>query len=116
LALLWIAWAYVPTLFRPTRFPRGFGMSSASEKLRATLRELEAELTQLQTLDEATRQELITAAAEISAALARGEGRSRAAQDAGRSLQDRLLAFEASHPQLSAVISRVLDGLAQLGI
>jgi chromosome segregation ATPase len=91
-------------------------MSDAREKLRATLRELEAELAQLDSLDEATRQQLATAAAEISAALARGEQRSRAAQDARRWLHDRLVEFEASHPQLSAVISRVLDGLAQLGI
>lgn len=91
-------------------------MADALEKLRATLRELEAELAQLDALDEATRQELTTAAAEISAALARGDQQSHTARDARRSLHDRLIAFEASHPQLSAVISRVLDGLAQLGI
>lgn len=91
-------------------------MPDALEKLRATLRELEAELAQLDALDSATRQELSAAAAEISAALARGEQQSRAAQEARRSLHDRLIEFEASHPQLAAVIARVLDGLAQLGI
>lgn len=90
-------------------------MSEPTEKLRATLRELEAELAQLDALDEATRRELAAAAADISAALARGE-RPQDTERAQRWLRDRLIEFEASHPQLAAVISRLLDGLAQLGI
>jgi len=35
---------------------------------------------------------------------------------ADASLHDRLVDFEASHPQLAGILSRLMDGLAQLGI
>ena len=90
-------------------------MDERLAKLRATLTQLEAELRALGTLDDATREQLADAAEEIAASLRRGKP---AVKRAGGedSLQDRLLDFEASHPQLAGVVTRLLDGLAQLGI
>ena len=91
-------------------------MSDRLEKLRATLRELEAELQALGTLDDATREQLAAAAEEIAASLRRGTAKSIVDRQADESLQGRLADFEATHPQLAGVVTRLLDGLAQLGI
>ncbi|MBW8884468.1 MAG: DUF4404 family protein [Planctomycetia bacterium] len=85
------------------------------EKLRTTLSELDAELRSIDSLDDATREELAQAAAEIAASLRRGK-RSEKTQMAADSLQNRLVEFEAANPQLAGIVSRLLDGLAQLGI
>jgi hypothetical protein len=90
-------------------------MANRFDKLRATLSELEAELAQLESIDDATRAALLDARAEIVATLERGK-RSAATTRAERSLQERLVEFEAAYPQLAGVVSRLLDGLAQLGI
>jgi hypothetical protein len=90
-------------------------MADRLEKLRATLAELEAELQSLDSLDDATREQLADAAAEIAASLRRGN-RTEAARQAEQSLRGRLVEFEAQHPQLAIVVGRLLDGLAQLGI
>lgn len=90
-------------------------MPQRSEKLRATLTELESELQNLDSVDEATREQLADAAAEIAAALRRGQ-RSEATTRAEDSLQGRLVEFEASHPQLAGIVTRLIDGLGQLGI
>jgi chromosome segregation ATPase len=90
-------------------------MPEHSEKLRATLAELEAELQGLDSLDDQTREELAEAAAEIVAALRRGK-RSEATTRVEDSLQNRLVEFEASHPQLAGIVTRLIDGLGQLGI
>jgi hypothetical protein len=91
-------------------------MSDRLEKLRVTLRELEAELQALGTLDDATREQLAVAAEEIAASLRRGKPKSTVARQTDPSLQGRLADFEAAHPQLAGVVTRLLDGLAQLGI
>jgi len=96
-------------------------MDDRLAKLRATLNQLEAELSALGTLDDATREQLADAAEEIARSLRRGEllkQPKRTTKRAGEqeSLQDRLVDFEASHPQLAGVVTRLLDGLAQLGI
>ena len=90
-------------------------MADRSEKLRTTLTELEAELQHLESLDDETREQLADAAAEIAAALRRGK-RSEASSRAADSLQGRLVEFEASHPQLAGIVTRLIDGLGQLGI
>jgi hypothetical protein len=90
-------------------------MSDRSEKLRATLAELESELQNIDAMDDATREQLADAAAEIAAALRRGK-RSEATSQAEDSLQNRLVEFEASHPQLAGIVTRLIDGLGQLGI
>jgi hypothetical protein len=96
-------------------------MDDRLAKLRATLTQLEAELSALGTLDDATREQLADAAEEIARSLRRGESLKQAKRTtklAGEqgSLQDRLVDFEAAHPQLAGVVTRLLDGLAQLGI
>ncbi len=90
-------------------------MDDRLAKLRTLLTQLDAELRALGTLDEATREQLADAAEEIAASLRRGE---RTPKQTGEddSLQDRLVEFEAAHPQLAGVVTRLLDGLAQLGI
>jgi len=90
-------------------------MADRLDKLRATLSELEAELRSVESLDDTTREELAQAAAEIAASLRRGK-RSPQTRQAEDSLQNRLVEFEAANPQLAGIVSRLLDGLAQLGI
>ena len=90
-------------------------MSDRLEKLRGTLRQLETELAALGTLADATREQLAAACEEMAASLRRGKGASPSVTS-DDSLQDRLADFEASHPQLAGVVTRMLDGLAQLGI
>lgn len=90
-------------------------MPDRLEKLRATLSELEKELASVDSLDDQAREQLADAAAEISATLRRGS-RSERTSSAEDSLKDRLVDFEASHPEVATLVSRLLDGLAQLGI
>jgi hypothetical protein len=92
-------------------------MDDRLAKLRATLTQLEAELSALGTLDDATRAQLADAAEEIAMSLRRGGSpKQRKRSSDQESLQDRLVEFEAAHPQLAGVVTRLLDGLAQLGI
>lgn len=92
------------------------------EDLRATLRELEAELAGVDTLDAESRQLLETAAAEIQAALGKDEPAAEvaAAGEASQTWTDKLYDvasdFEQSHPTLSRVVGNVANALAQLGI
>ena len=90
-------------------------MAERIERLRASLTELQQELDSVDSLDEATREHLADAAAEIAATLRRGKRTEQTIQ-AESSLKDRLVDFEASHPQLAIIVGRLLDGLGQLGI
>jgi hypothetical protein len=90
-------------------------MSERLDKLRASLSELQQELDSVDSLDDATREQLAEAAAEIAATLRRGK-RTEQTSQAENSLKDRIVDFEASHPQLAIVVGRLLDGLGQLGI
>ena len=90
-------------------------MPDRLDKLRAVLGELEAELRDLDTIDEPTRVDLAETAAEIAVILRRGQ-RTPRVEPLQTSLQDRLVEFEASHPQLAGILTRLLDGLGQLGI
>ncbi len=90
-------------------------MSDRLDKLRSTLRQLEDELAALGTLDDATREQLAVACEEIASSLRRGKAPS-SSSNADDSIQGRLADFEASHPQFAGVVTRLLDGLAQLGI
>ena len=90
-------------------------MTDRIEKLRGTLTELEAELRDLDQLDEPTREMLAEAADEIAAILRRGE-RTERTSHVESTLRGRLMEFEASHPHVAGVIHRLIDGLGQLGI
>ena len=88
-------------------------MADKHARLRSLLDELTAELRTVDTADDATRQQLEQAATEIIQALHRldtGETPS------SESLRDRLVEFEASHPNLAAVVHRLVDMLGQMGI
>ena len=90
-------------------------MADRLDKLRSLLSELDAELRTLGSLDDDSREQLAAAATEIAISLRRGK-RTEAIRRAEGSLQDRLVDFEASHPQLAGLITRLIDGLGQLGI
>ncbi|MEX2173965.1 MAG: DUF4404 family protein [Pirellulaceae bacterium] len=92
-------------------------MTDRLATVRVLLADLVAELRQVDQLDEPTRQQLAEAASEMIAALHRGEGdQSAAKQEGDASLQDRIVEFETSHPNLAAVMHRLIDILGQMGI
>ena len=88
-------------------------MADNHARLKTLLDELVAELRTVETADEATRQQLEQAATEIIQALHRLETGEAAGTE---SLRDRLVEFEASHPNLAAVVHRLIDMLGQMGI
>lgn len=90
-------------------------MPDRIEKLRATLQQLDAELRDIESIDDETRKQLAEAALEIATVLAQGEKSDDSRRPEG-SLRERLEDFEASHPQLALIIGRLIDGLGQLGI
>ncbi len=91
-------------------------MSEHTKKIKATLAELEEELRTLPSVDNETRKVLEETVQEIQSALAPDEPGELQPQ----SLVDRLGAttqeFEESHPTLTGIISRLIDGLGQMGI
>mgnify|MGYP002626824198 CR=1 FL=1 len=96
-------------------------MTHRIDQLRQTLRELETELEQVDSLDDESRQLLENAAADIHEALHKEEPLAEsAAPQASRTWTDRLYDvagdFEQSHPTLSRVVGNVANALAQLGI
>ena len=92
------------------------------ENLRETLQELEAELANVEELDEESRQLLQTAAAEIQEALNKDEPEVAvtSASETSKTWTDKLYDvasdFEESHPTLSRMVGNVASALAQLGI
>lgn len=86
------------------------------EQLRATVRELEQELSEVDSLDPATRQVLSQAAREIQAALGANASAPLSTPGITQRLRDAAAEFESSHPTLSGVLERVVDALGQLGI
>ena len=88
-------------------------MADNHARLKTLLDELVAELRTVETADEATRQQLEQAATEIIQALHRLE---TGEAPSSESLRDRLVEFEASHPNLAAVVHRLIDMLGQMGI
>jgi chromosome segregation ATPase len=91
-------------------------MSEHLDKLRATVTELESELHSLQTVDEDTRQVLQQAMQEIRTALHEEEAAERQRHSLTERLQDAAHEFEGSHPALTGLLTRLIDGLGQMGI
>jgi peptidoglycan hydrolase CwlO-like protein len=92
-------------------------MNDKVERLRAAIAELERELHGLEHSDPETRALLQTAAADISTALERrGEMKTPEATESRNLLEQKVLEFEASHPQVSSALSRFIDMLGQIGI
>ena len=90
-------------------------MPERTSKLKETLAELEAELSQLDSLDDEARAHLSQVAQEIVARLSSSKPQTAAKVDAG-SLRERAETFEAEHPHLSSIIFRIVDLLGQAGI
>lgn len=88
-------------------------MAQQYERLRSLAAELQVEVRTVESLDDQTREQLETLATEIIQALHRNE--TGVAADSG-SLRDRLVEFEASHPNLAVVVNRLIDMLGQMGI
>ncbi len=91
-------------------------MSEHMEKLKATVAELEEELRSLETLDDETCEVLEEALREIQAALNPDETTELEAESLMDRLNDATHEFEGSHPTLTGIISRLVDGLGQMGI
>ena len=99
-------------------------MAERLHKLQETLAELESELNQVDALDEETREHLSQVASEILARVAKKKASpdatspqpSAATKQDASNLRERAKTFETEHPQLSAIIFRVVDLLGQAGI
>jgi hypothetical protein len=86
------------------------------EKLRGAVAELEQELHELKTIDDDARRVLQDAVREIRTALDEEEHTEARRASLIPRLQGSVKQFEATHPGLTNILSRLIDGLAQLGI
>jgi len=86
------------------------------EKLRAAVAELERQLSTSPSLDDASRQHLQQALADIRAALADEQTTDSQRQSLIQRLGVSVEKFEGSHPTLTGTLMRLIDGLQQLGI
>jgi signal transduction histidine kinase len=91
-------------------------MSEKLERLKATVTELEEELHALKELDDDSRAVLREAVQEIQAALHEEEPGNLESQSLTDRLTDATREFEGSHPTLTGIITRLIDGLGQMGI
>ena len=91
-------------------------MSENVQKIKTTITELENELRNLPSLDEETRQVLEDAVREIQTALGPEESGDLQQQSLMERLGSTTQEFEGSHPTLTGIISRLIDGLGQMGI
>lgn len=91
-------------------------MPSRIENLRDSLKQLEAELVTGQPLDPSVRSSLEQAAEEIRELLSRNRPQDSPPESLLDRLQTEERAFEASHPQLTQVLARIVDALGQMGI
>jgi Domain of unknown function (DUF4404) len=99
---------------RPQAIVKGIRMNN--EQLRAQLADLHAELQQAGALEPQQRETIETLASDIEQLLKRDEIK----PDHYRSLRERfnedVAELEASHPQITLLMRRVIESLAYLGI
>ena len=91
-------------------------MTEQIDKLKATVAELEAELQSLGTLDAETRSVLEQVVLDILLALHKAAPGQRPPQSLVDRLQAAAQEFEDSHPTVTGILSRLIDGLGQMGI
>ena len=94
-------------------------MAQRIDKLRETVRELEAELASLDSIDPETRSVLESALADISDVLHRKDEAALApphTQTLATRLQEAAEGFESSHPNLFGIVGRTVNALGQMGI
>jgi hypothetical protein len=91
-------------------------MSEHIEKIKSAVAELEDELASIGQVDGETRAVLEQAVLDILAALHTAAPGERAPQSLLDRLQSAAQEFEESHPTVTGILSRLVDGLGQMGI
>ena len=87
-----------------------------NEQLRAQLEHLHAKLQQASALDPQQREILQMRANDIEQLLKREEIKPHHYRSLGERLSEDVAQLEASHPQVTLLMRRVIDSLAYLGI
>jgi len=87
-----------------------------NEQLRAQLEQLHGELRQADAIDPQQRDILQARANEIEQLLKREEIKPHHYTRLGERLSEDIAELEASHPQITLLMRRVIDSLAYLGI
>ena len=87
-----------------------------NEELRSQLAKLHHELHQTNALDSQQRELLQTLADEIQALLKRDDIQQHHYTSLSERLNDAVAELEASHPQITLLMSQTIDSLAYLGI
>ena len=92
-----------------------------SNEILKTLEQLHAELAKHPQLDAKTIDSLRTLIAEIPAAIENSEAGTQTTtsgppRDLSERVQELITGFEVRHPQLTATLTKIADGLADLGI
>ena len=85
-------------------------------ELQEALRDLHAELDRTPSVDAESRRLLLEIKDEIEELLARSGDNVTSPQSLDDRLKASLINFEGTHPQLTAIINRVVDALASMGI
>jgi ABC-type transporter Mla subunit MlaD len=87
------------------------------KQLRATLQELSDALTQAGSIDDQTRELLQSVTGQLQQLLQQEKKLSpEDVRPVDRDLKELLLRFETEHPQLTSILGRIADGLANVGI
>ena len=87
------------------------------QELRKLIEELQAEIQKTHTVDEKGQELLRHLEAEINELLARAEVKATPVHPSTvQSLEEGLSHFEATHPALTALLSRFLEALGNVGI
>ncbi|MFW6168991.1 MAG: DUF4404 family protein [Planctomycetota bacterium] len=91
-------------------------MPERIEKLREIVKQLETELDSLDPLDAESRQVLEEALKELRSALGQTDTASLQSESLFQRLRDAEEHFQVSHPTISGLVLRMINGLGQLGI
>jgi protein phosphatase len=88
--------------------------SKGQDDLHIELAKLHEMLSDVQTVDEELRSDMVRIAEDIRQAL--GKNEPKELSTLGKRLENRALEFEVSHPRLTAVVASITDMLSQIGI
>ena len=91
-------------------------MPERIEKLNGIIKELEAELESLDTVDAQSQQVLEKAIEDLRTALGKTDPASLESESLIAQLRSAEADFELSHPTVSGLVMRMINALAQLGI
>jgi hypothetical protein len=86
-----------------------------NQRLNKQLQELLTQLQQAKTLEQGDREALLQLVKDIQATLTR-TGKSEEYASAVQRLEDAVQRFEVTHPQITATMARVINGLSNMGI